>query len=463
MGQITGIPTQNPGDNYFAAYTNEIVTEHNATDTKADNTQSEVDSLDTRVTTVENDLANLAGLPQKIIYVNQSTLSTELGGTIDSTVLYVIDGDLDFTGVSIEVPATHLFLAGHNLDLSVIRNSEASYTLFTSPVGGSGSIFIKDLSIEISGASSQVFNVTDATGNNAIEMSSVNFNNCTSRGEMIGYRQGLELGTGYFGGTPELTLTGTWGGGYLIQTSIVRSLTDGGYSLFKAGTGFTMNSRFKSNQNVDLPASASYINFSASNFPNPSTLQLQNMEITRNGVYDSSDTNISPNIDRDELPSYWKNNNGIANTYVGATTSVTSEVLTVVAAGSTWYDLEGIFITTGAQHFTGNADGELTHDGIFPNEFTFTADLVIEGNTADEISVRFMKYDDSASTFVPLDYTIVTRPINALVGGRDVAFIPLLFGGVLDQNDYLKMQVRNNSGNNNVTLESSSFLRIQER
>ena len=459
MGQITGIPTQNPGDNYFAAYTNEIVTQHNATDTKADNTQTEVDSLDTRVTALES----LSGLPEKLIYVKQSTLSSTLGGAIDSSVLYVIDGDLDFTGVSIEVPATGIFLAGHNLDLSFIRNSEPSYTLFTSPVGGSGNIFIRDLSIEVSGASSQVFNITDATGFNALEMSAVNFNNCTSRGEITSYRQGLEVGTGYFGGTPELTLTGTWLGGYLIQTSIVRGLTDGGYSLFKAGTGFTMNSRFKSNQNVDLPASASYINFSASNFPNPSTLQLQNMEITRNGVYDSSDTNISPNIDRDELASYWKNNNGIANTYVGATISVTSAAITPISTVSTWVDIEGVFLTTGAQHFTGNADGELTHDGIFPNEFTFTADLVIEGTTNDEISVRFMKYDDSASAFVPLDYTIVTRPINAFVGGRDVAFIPLLFGGVLDQGDYLKLQVRNNTSTNNLTLETSSFYRIQER
>ena len=73
------------------------------------------------------------------------------------------------------------------------------------------------------------------------------------------------------------------------------------------------------------------------------------------------------------------------------------------------------------------------------------------------------KWDDSASAFAPLNYTIQTRTVNSLVGGRDVAIFNLDIGGELDQGDYLFLEVRNNTDGTNVTLESSSYFRIQER
>ena len=147
-----------------------------------------------------------------------------------------------------------------------------------------------------------------------------------------------------------------------------------------------------------------------------------------------------------DLCSYWKGNNGLPNTYVGGTITVTSEELTVIGAGSTWYTLEGIFTGTGLEHFTASADGKLTHTGNSPREFEFTADLILDSNPNNELSVRFNKWDDSSSAFTPLDYTIRKRQVNSLVGGRDVAFFTMIFGGILDQNDYIQLQVRNDSG-----------------
>lgn len=77
--------------------------------------------------------------------------------------------------------------------------------------------------------------------------------------------------------------------------------------------------------------------------------------------------------------------------------------------------------------------------------------------------MRWQRWDDSASAFIPLDYTIRTRQVNNLVGGRDVAFFTMIFGGILDKNDYIQLQVRNNTGANDVTMELDSFFRIQER
>lgn len=390
--------------------------------------------------------------------------AADLSGTLDSSKTYFIDGTIDMGAQSIEVPAGGLSITGSTFDISHLTSSEDGHTMFTSPVGGSGNLLVRDVGLENSGASSQVFDLTDSTGFNAVELERVNFNNCTSLGEITGYRQGLESGTGRFGGTPNLTLSGTWVGGYFIDTSIVRSL-DAGMTgaLYQEGTSFSMASRFRSNQNIDLPANAAFFDFSASNFPNPGTVQMQGCEITRNGVYNGDDTNLTPNMDRGDLAAYWKQNNGLPNTFVGGTTSITSEELTVIGAGSTYYDLEGIFTGTGLEHFTASADGKLTHIGSSPREFEITSNLVLESQQNNNLTVRFRKWDDSASAFVNLDYTAQTRVVNNLQGGRDVAYFTIIVGAVLDQNDYLQLQVRNNSGNQNVTAELGSFFRIQER
>ncbi len=387
-------------------------------------------------------------------------------GVVDSSKVYRLDGIIDMGTTSIVVPPTGITIIGDSFDVSGLTSSADNYTMFTSEsiAIGSGNVLMTDLLINVTGAASKVYELYDATGFNAIEINRVNYNDCTSLGDLYDYRQGLELGTGRFGGSPSLTLHGLWRGGFRITTSIVRGLAGTMTEpLFKSGTLFQMNSRFLSDINCDLPTLAALHNFSPSEFPNPSTVQLQGCEITRDGAYNADDSNLTPNMDRGDLCSYWKRNNGLPNTFVGGTSSVTSEELTTVNAGSTWYTLEGVFTGTGLQHFTASADGKMTHTGNSPREFEVNASLTLDSNPNNELVVRFMKWDDSTSTLIPLDYTQQVRQVNSLVGGRDVAFFTLIVGGVLDQNDYLQLQVKNNSGNNNVTMELGSYFRIQER
>ena len=397
------------------------------------------------------------------IVVNQGNLATTLGGTIDSTKVYVIDGVIDFTGtgLSIEVPATGISYMGTTFDISKIICSDINYTLFTSPSGGSGNVLGIDCALEVTGSGSHVYNLTDATGFNAFEFTRINYNNCTSLGTITGYRQGFESGTGRFGGSPELTLAGTWLGGYFIDSSIVRSLTDGAYSLYKAGAGFSMASRFRSNQNIDLPASASFFDFAPANFPNPSTVQLDGCIVSRNGVFNASDSNITPNAQASDLPSAWTGNVGIQNTFVGGKQKATVALATAIAVASTFYTLNATWTPSGLSHFDAPSTGRLRHIGVSPIEFKVQADFTIEGATGNEIAVRIKKWDDSASSF--LDFQPTTRQINALVGGRDVAFFTILSNIVLDTNDYLLFQVANNSGTGNVTLEVESNFIVEER
>ena len=398
--------------------------------------------------------------------VNQANVDTTLGGVIDSTKEYFLDGIIDLGTTQITVPTTGMTIRGYSFDLSGLTSSEDNYTMFISEsiAIGSGNVLGFDYLVSVTGTNSKVYELYDATGFNAFEFQRINYNDCTSLGDIYDYRQGLETGTGRFGGSPSLTLHGLWVGGFRISTSIVRSMSDTTTEpLFKAGTLFQMNSRFLTDINVDLGTLQPLLDFAPANFPNASTLQLKGCEITRDGSYSSDDANILPNILKSDLPSYFKGNNGIANTFVGGVSSIISEETTVVASGSTYYDLEGVFLGTGLQHFSASADGKLTHLGTTPTEYEITAVLVLESTQNNDLTVRFRKWDNSAGVFINLDYTEQTRQVNNLQGGRDVATFTIIVGGVLDENDYLQLQARNNNGNNNITAETGSYFRVQER
>lgn len=392
------------------------------------------------------------------IVVNQSNVATTLGGTIDSTKQYFIDGSIDMSGVTVTVPSTGIFIKGYNLDLSFLTCSDNSYTMFDSATAGN--VFFQDITVTTSGTASQVFDLTDATGFNAVELVRVNFNDCTAIGELNGYRQGLETNTGRFGGTPEMTLSGTWIGGYFIDVSIVRGLTDGGYTLYKAGTGFTMNSRFRTNQNIDLPASASFFDFAPSNFTNPSTVQVQGALVSRNGSFDATDTNITPNITQADLASAWSNNIGMPNTFEGGKLTLTTETATTLSVG-VWSTIAGTWTTSNLEHFDSPSNGELRHLGTSPREYKCIVNFIVEGGGNDDIGIRIRRWDNSASAFV--DGPEIRRQVNNIVGGRDVAFYNISFNVELDQNDYVFFQVRNNTDNTNITLELESDFVIEER
>ena len=390
------------------------------------------------------DEGSTAGGLDNIIVVNQSNVSTTLGGIIDSNKEYFLDGIIDLGTTQITVPTTGMTIRGYSFDLSGLTSSEDNYTMFISEsiAIGSGNVLGFDYLVSVTGTSSKVYELYDSTGFNAFEFQRINYNDCTSLGDIYDYRQGLETGTGRFGGSPSLTLHGLWLG---------------------AGALFQMNSRFLTDINVDLGTLQPFIDFAPANFPNASTLQLKNCEITRDGVYSSDDANILPNILKSDLPSYFKGNNGISNTFVGGVSSIISEETTVVVSGSTYYDLEGVFLGTGLQHFSASADGKLTHLGTTPTEYEITAVLVLESQQNNDLTVRFRKWDNSAGVFINLDYTEQTRQVNNLQGGRDVATFTIIVGGVLDENDFLQLQARNNNGNSNITAETGSYYRVQER
>jgi hypothetical protein len=403
------------------------------------------------------------------IVVNQSNKDTTIGGVIDSTKEYFIDGVIDLGTTQITVPSTGITLKGYSFDISGLTSSEDNYTMFVSAsVGGdgngSGNVLGSDYYIEVSGAASKVYELYSDTGFDAFEFQRINYINCTNLGDIYSYRQGLEEGTGRFGGSPSLTLHGTWNG-FRITTSIVRNLAGTMTEpLFKEGTLFQMTGRFLTDINVDLPTLGSLLDFDGVHFPNSGTLQLKGCEVTRDSAYNSADANITPNITSGALSSYWKGNNGLPNTYVGGTALIVLEAETTISVSGDYYPIAGTWLGRDLQHFEMiAAGGGLKHIGSTPREFEVTANLNIDGGANDELSVKVFQWDDSAGVEIELDYTLQRRPVNNFQGGRDVAFFIISVGVELDTDDIMYWRVSNDSDTTNVTLEGLSFIRIQER
>jgi len=387
--------------------------------------------------------------------------ATDLAGALDSTKEYFLDGVIQMGTQTITIPAGGLNISGYNVNASKLVSNEDNYTMFLSEAGGQCNILGQGYSVTVSGTNSQVYDIRSDNGLGAFNFTIVDMIGCTSMGTVDNYLQGLEVTTGRYGGTPTLTLKGSWGG-YFISTSAVRFLDNAmNAPLFEAGAGFTMVSRFRTNQNVDLGTTASLTDFAPSHFPNPSTLQLNELIVARNGVFDATDATIMPNITKGSLASDWSNCVGIGNTFEGAKAKVMTEVATTINNIDDYEDLAGVYLASNLEHFDNPSNGHLRHLGNNPREYSLFASITIRGTGNDNIGIKFSIWDDSTGMFV--DGPMETRQVANLSGPRDIAVFTVLDTLILDKNDYVKIQVNNQSSTDNVTAEVETSYTVERR
>jgi len=400
---------------------------------------------------------------QNRIIVTQANKDTTLGGVIDSSKQYFLDGIIDLGTTQITVPTTGLTIAGLSFDISGLISSEDNYSMIVSetPAIGSGNVLGADFFISVTGAGSKVYDLYDATGFNAFEFARINYIDCSSLGDIYDYRQGLEEGTGRFGGSPSLTLHGLWRGGYRITTSIVRSLAGTMTApLFKEGLVFQMNSRFLTDINCDLPTLAPFSDFKTFNFPNPSTVQLKGAIFTRDGGFNPNDTNIFSDLEASDLACDWDNNIGIKNTFIGGALNNDAALETVILTLGEAVDLNGTFTSRDLQHFDTPANGRLRHIGTNPTDFLVTWDLLIDGKNNDNYELFLIKIDTLANVTVEITQV---RTVNNFQGGRDVGIWTGSAPVTLNQNDVVFWQIANLLDTDNCTLEVDSTWTITER
>jgi len=186
------------------------------------------------------------------------------------------------------------------------------------------------------------------------------------------------------------------------------------------------------------------------------------MIITRNGAFEPNDANYTPNITASNLVSSFKGNVGLPNTFVGGETDITTEAVTTITTAGTFVDLNaGAWSTQNLVHFNSPAGGQLKHLGSTPREFTVFADMVLDSAANAEVDLKLVIYRDATTSFE--DSKSIRRVINNLQGGRDVAAFTLRANVVLNENDYIKLQVANVNAANDITAEVDAYLEVGER
>ena len=279
------------------------------------------------------------------IIVNQNNFATTLGGVIDSSKEYFIDGVINIGDTQITVPVGGMTMRGYSFDISGLISTTNSHTMFISEsiAIGSGNLLASDMYFMTMGAGSKLMELYAASGGSgqAIEFSKVNFVNCTSLGDAYDYRQWLESNTGRFSGAPSMTFHGLWTGGAKITDQITRGVA-GTFSgaLYQEGTLFQMNNRFYAEVNVDLGTLSSLVDFQPSNFPNAETLQLHDCIVTRDGAYDDTDPNLTPNVTATDACSNWEGNVGLPNTFVDNFTKIIKSTTAPTDTSVLWLEDE---------------------------------------------------------------------------------------------------------------------------
>ena len=178
-------------------------------------------------------------------------------------------------------------------------------------------------------------------------------------------------------------------------------------------------------------------------------------------MFDTNDANITPNIDHKETVSYWKNNKGIKNTVVGGLKTITVEATTTIGMTGQYYDIAGTWTMQKNEHFDTPTNGQLRYIGKQEREFILTGNFVLRGTSNDRIDLQFTVNRDATG----LDESIyeIERIINNNAGARDVAYFGI--GGIrvtLNENDYIRAQVENYTGANDITAEVDSYFNLVE-
>jgi hypothetical protein len=333
----------------------------------------------------------------------------------------------------------------------------ANIPIFISGGTASNSVYLYNIAIDNSFIGSSVFNLTGNTGFETMQLIDVNFLNSQQIGELNGFRQLFYNTVAYIGGEPSLTLSGAFGGAKITNFNGVNIADTMTNALFKKGTNLTFSSTFNIEGKIDLGSTAPLFDFSELSITNKENLIPNNLTVTRNGVINASDSTIYPTINQSNIKSLWSNNVGLPNTTKYIKIKITTEITTIITTINTYYPLNGAFVIGQNSHFDMPLNGQirlLSGNGTYH----ISGNLIIDGTQNNEIDIRITKSEDGGNTF-PIVVDHVTYTINSLVGGRDVAFVPISSIVTLVENNRLRYEIGNKSSTNNLTAElDSSFI-----
>ena len=175
--------------------------------------------------------------------------------------------------------------------------------------------------------------------------------------------------------------------------------------------------------------------------------------------------NILPNVNASELFCSFIENTGITNTFVGGRLTISAEIETPIITAGVFETLQGTWAADLLQHFDDLAvatNGRaLRHLGFTPRSYSISGDLLIDGASDEEITLKIVKYDALLAS--ESDVYTQTRVINNFLGGRNVAFFSIPAVVDLDSGDYIYLKASNDTTTTNITLDLDSVFTIKKR
>lgn len=381
--------------------------------------------------------------------------ASDLSGDLHSNVAYYISGTIDMGDQQITVPQGGLTLSGSGFNVSKLISSSANYTLFIDDGVYSGDLFLDFMTCEITGTNSKVFDLDNNANGSAVEMNSVNFDNCTSIGSLNRYRQVLARNIAFFAPEDGIEFVGAWSGGVAIVDSILINVP-AGVTAFKAGSGFLVGSSFRSNMNaISIDDTATVFDFTSSNFTPDGSFLLDDFRT-------NPSAGAIPNILASDPKCKFVSCIGVANTYPGGDFTVSTSATTTISTVDTLVKMAGTTTYNDMQWFTSSTDNAFICNSTVGIDVNVDGVLSFSGSNNNEMGLQIRKWDDSASSYVNVGPEFVAT-LNG--GGGSTRAENLSFQGTtsLDKDDRIEIWVKNLSGTNNITTTLGGEVRVSER
>lgn len=265
----------------------------------------------------ESAVANLSQLLDDIGATEKEVVKVTEKAQIVNQVLdptkkvYLILQDLELLETdTIDLSQGHI-IKGLGADITKIICTEDNATIFYSQ--NATNINVQDITLTASGVDSNVFDVLDSTGFHEFRLVGVNFINCTSIGQIKGYRQWYLPDLGIYSCNDGFLVSGAMSGIYYTQSNI----TNFSGTLFKQGSDLTISNRMFVQANLSFNLGAKFIDFLPSVFLENESLQIDGCIVSLDGVKDDGNAELLlPNINANDPKSLWGINNGLPSTAV---------------------------------------------------------------------------------------------------------------------------------------------------
>jgi hypothetical protein len=381
-------------------------------------------------------------------------LPTPIGNEIIlENLIYVIDGDLDITGYTLCFGAkTQVNGIGQNV--SIIRSSTSGtvgnpYVFFES----NANLFMNDLEIVLEGRNQLVWQHL-GTGivpeGESFELNRFNLVSFPPGGpghnNQLGFikdiRQGF-IGTfSCFGFENGFICAGAWDGGFRVNNTLFRAFSGVAFGSDPLDP-VNFQLRMSSNANLSIPLGSIGYDFPSTAFNFTGQYQLQNGNVSGDGIYVSDFASGFPAFDP---IGNFQNNTGIQNTFQGGEWVTDANVITTLTQ-NVWTLLN---VTTTNKFLTwfSELNGVFTYLGGTPLDATIFLTLSMTGKANDVIEVRLLR-----ETSLGVVNEILRRQITiqgSTAQGRAES-VPIQSTQLIEENDTIYVEIRNTSGNSSVT------------